>query len=202
MSMAERDIDAALSRVGLAVGGDRRVAGYSAGMRQRLALASALLRAPRLLLLDEPTSALDPAAARDVRALIGELAAAGTAVVLSSHDLLDVEQLCSSVTLLRAGRVVFSGGIERCRALAGAAVVEMHTSDDERALQIGESLADLRIARGADANRGLEVVASLETLDRFVVALGRAGIAVRRLQPRERSLETLFLRLTAAEGSS
>ena len=202
MSMAERDIDAALSRVGLAVGGDRRVAGYSAGMRQRLALASALLRAPRLLLLDEPTSALDPAGARDVRTLIGELAAAGTAVVLSSHDLSDVEQLCSSVTLLRAGRVVYSGGIERFRALAGAAVVEMHTSDDERALQIGESLADLRIARDADANRGLEVVASLETLDRFVVALGRADIAVRRLQPRERSFETVFLRLTAAEGSS
>jgi ABC-2 type transport system ATP-binding protein len=202
LSMADRDIDVALSRVGLAVGGDRPVAGYSAGMRQRLALASALLRAPRLLLLDEPTSALDPAGARDVRALIGELAAAGTAVVLSSHDLSDVERLCSSVTLLRAGRVVFSGGVERFRALAGPPVVEMQTSDDGRALQVGEALADLRIARGADADRGFEVAASPETLDRFVVALGRAGIAVRRLQPRERSLETVFLRLTAAEGTS
>ncbi len=102
-------VDAALDRVGLCNDADVAVGAYSAGMRQRLGLAASLLRSPSLLLLDEPTSSLDPAAARDVRGLIRRLATEGVAVVLSSHDMLEVEALCGSLTIIDHGR----GGVLR-----------------------------------------------------------------------------------------
>jgi ABC-2 type transport system ATP-binding protein len=197
--VAHDAIDAALARVGLAAGADRKVAGYSAGMRQRLGLAAALVRGPRLLLLDEPTTALDPAGARDIRALTRHLADQGTTIVLSSHDLVEVEELCASVTILRRGRAVFDGSAERLRSLAGDAVYALDTSHDEEALAIA-TRNGITAARRTDVTGGLEVTGPRDRLDAFVVALGRAGVAVRSLQPRERSLETMFLQLTAAEG--
>ncbi len=97
--------------------GQDRVSGYSTGMRQRLGLAAALLRAPRLLLLDEPTSGLDPAGARDVAALVRELAADGVAVLLSSHQIGELERVCDAYTFMREGRVVWTrlGGGARSR---------------------------------------------------------------------------------------
>jgi ABC-2 type transport system ATP-binding protein len=92
-----------LEQVGLRSDADAKVGGYSAGMRQRLGLAAALLRAPRLLLLDEPTSSLDPAGARDLREHVRRLAKDGVGVLLSSHDMGEVEERCSTLTKAGAG---------------------------------------------------------------------------------------------------
>src|SRR5215831_8559230 len=188
----------ALARVGLAADADRKVAGYSAGMRQRLALAAALLREPDLLLLDEPTNALDPAGAHDVCALIEELAANGTTVILSSHDLVEVERLCASVTILRGGTAVFSGPVDQLRGLAGDEAHVIMTSDDETAFTLVGQMDGVGAARAAGDEPGLEITGAREAIDAYVMALGRAGIAVRLLRPLERSLERVFLRLTAS----
>jgi ABC-2 type transport system ATP-binding protein len=187
-----------LTRVGLASDADRRVAGYSAGMRQRLALAAALLRGPELLLLDEPTSAMDPAGARDVCALVAELAAGGTTVLLSSHDLIEVEQLCTSVTILRAGEVIFSGSVDRLRGIAEVDVHLCATSDDNAARAIAARTAGVRVLESISHETGLAVAGTRDAIDRFAIALGLAGVAVRELRRRERSLASVFLQLTGA----
>jgi ABC-2 type transport system ATP-binding protein len=188
-------IDDALAQTGLAAHADVAVAGYSAGMRQRLGLAAALLRTPQLLFLDEPTSSLDPGGARDVRALARRLANDGVAVVLSSHDMAEVEELCAMLTVINRGRVVFSGTVDELRRLAPAAVHALCTSDDCAALYMAAGRPGLKVSPAADV--GLEVSAGNEVLDAFVIALGCAGIAVRILEQRARSLESLFLELTA-----
>jgi len=200
--VTDGSLDEAIARVGLTADADRRVAGYSAGMRQRLGLAAALVRAPRLLLLDEPTSALDPAGARDVRELARELAAGGSAVVFSSHDLLEVEELCASVTILRQGHVVFDGALERLYAMSAGATHALTTSDDAAALRIADQCPGVRAARDRDPVDGLDVTGHRDAIDAYVVALGRAGVAVRSLHARERSLETVFLHVTAGGDPS
>src|SRR5690349_13174686 len=102
-------IDEALGQVGLTDVADDRVRGFSLGMRQRLGLAAALLTRPRLLILDEPSNGLDPAGTRHVHRVLTGLAANGTSVVLSSHRMDDLAALCSEITVLANGRVVFSG---------------------------------------------------------------------------------------------
>src|SRR5881227_2427082 len=109
-------IDEVLDEVGLTDVADDRVRGFSLGMRQRLGLAAALLTTPRLLVLDEPTNGLDPAAKNQVHRVLARLAADGTAVVLSSHRMDDVEALCCEVTILNTGRVIFSGSVEKLSA--------------------------------------------------------------------------------------
>jgi ABC-2 type transport system ATP-binding protein len=163
-------------------------------MRQRLGLAAALLRSPRLLFLDEPTSFLDPLAARDVRAIARRLADEGAAVVWSSHDMAEVEELCTALTIVNDGRVVFSGDMAELRQLAPSAVHLLRTSDDGAALHIASGRTGVRVA--STTERALEVSADVDALDGYVIALGNAGIAVRSLERRVRSLESLFLELT------
>jgi ABC-2 type transport system ATP-binding protein len=191
-------IEAALAQTGLAAAADAAVAGYSAGMRQRLALAAALLRSPQLLFLDEPTSALDPRGARDVRALARYLAENGAAVVFSSHDMTEVEELCTTVTILDRGRVVFSGTVDELRSRAPAAAHALHTNDDTAARALAARRPGIRIGRPIEV--GFEVLADLHALDEYILALGRAGIAVRSLERRVRSLESVFLDLTGDEA--
>jgi len=193
-SRRRETIDAALEQVGLSAHARAGVAGYSMGMRQRLALAAALIRSPRLLFLDEPTTSLDPAGARDVRTLVRRLADQGITVVLSSHDMLEVEELCATLTVINRGRVIYSGTVEELRQRAPAAVHAMETSNDGAALAVASRLPGVK-ARPVPAG-GLEVAADLDALDAFVIALGCAGIAVRALDRRTRSLESLFLELT------
>ena len=195
------DVDRAMARAGLTDVAERRVAGYSTGMRQRLGLAAALLRSPRLLLLDEPTSALDPAGAHAVRALVRDLAADGVAVLWSSHDLIEVEQLCASVTILHGGRVIFSGRVSELRALEADGRSTLQTSDDGGALALASAHPAITVTALADGS-GLDLIGPAAASDAFVVALGQRGIAVRRLEPRERSLEDVFLWLTAGPGRS
>ena len=190
----------ALDQIGLGAQADMPVAGYSSGMRQRLGLAAALLRSPRLLFLDEPTSSLDPAGARDVRALVRRLADEGAAVVLSSHDMAEVEELCAVLTVIDRGRIVFSGTVEALRKLAPDSIHTMRTSDDRTALDLASQKAGVKAAPATDG--GLEVSADTRALDAYIIELGRAGVAVRALEHRTRSLESLFLALTATSGAN
>jgi ABC-2 type transport system ATP-binding protein len=106
-------IDVALDRVGLdGTVARRKVRGYSLGMRQRLGLAAAMLRRPRLLILDQPAKGMDPAGIRELRATLRRLAADGVTVILSSHDMAQVEEICDSVTIMASGRV--AAGSTRC----------------------------------------------------------------------------------------
>jgi ABC-2 type transport system ATP-binding protein len=189
-----RGVDDALAAVGLAAHADAMVRGYSAGMRQRLGLAAARLRAPRLLFLDEPTSSLDPGSALQVRDLVRRMANEGTAVVFSSHDMAEVEEMCAALTVLDYGRVVFSGSVERLRARTLGSVVTIRTSDDATATSV--AAGHHRLRRLPPCGKGLELIGDVDAVDAFVIALGQAGIAVRLLERRARSLESLFLDLT------
>ena len=172
-------IDDVLARVGLTERAEERVGGYSSGMRQRLGIAAALLRRPRLLVLDEPTSALDPAGVEDVLSLIRRLAGDGVATLISSHQLDALDGLCDTYTVLEQGRVVWDGSAAQRRVEAPPAAYRLRTSDDDSA----HELARTREIAVLDAAVGLELAATEHELDDFVVALGVAGIAVRRLQP-------------------
>ena len=111
-------IHAALDRVGLAAASGKRYRHYSLGMRQRLGIAAALLRPRELLVLDEPTNGLDPQGTREVRGLLVELARGGTTVVLSSHLLAEVEQVCTHVGVMHRGRLVAQDTLEGCTRAA------------------------------------------------------------------------------------
>ena len=193
-----------LHDVGLERHADVCVASYSSGMRQRLGLAAALLRSPRVVVLDEPTTSLDPRGAREVCLIRKRLAARGVAVVLSSHDMREVESLCSSLTILRAGRVVFSGTMDELRhrssgdaagPLAAVAGRRLRTSDDEYAQTIAAEHPQLDVARAADGD-GLDIDGAELARDRYTVALGQAGVAVRSLEQATDDLGALFLALT------
>jgi ABC-2 type transport system ATP-binding protein len=194
-----RRVAEALDQVGLGAEADTRVRGYSAGMRQRLGLAAALLRSPQLLVLDEPTSSLDPAAARHVRALVRQLTDQGVAVVWSSHDMGEVEELCSTLTVVNHGRVVFAGSVQRLRERAPATLYMLRTSNDAAAFSLASCRRGLKMSKSGDD--GLEVTADVDALDSYVVALGSAGVAIRSLERRTRSLESLFLELTVIRPS-
>jgi len=193
-------IDDALEQVGLAAQAHQRVGGYSAGIRQRLGVAAAVLRAPALLFLDEPTNALDPRGMRDIRALARRLADGGAAVVLSRHDMIEVDELCATVTVLNAGRVIFSGAVDDVRRRAPASVHVLRTSDDEAARLVAPAHIGVKVTAAIDG--GLDVSADVASLDAYVIALGCAGIAVRALEHRVRPLESLFLELTGARSST
>ncbi len=190
-----RSVDELLELVGLdGKAADRRVGGFSTGMRQRLGLAAALLASPRLLLLDEPTTGLDPTGAAEMRDILRRLAADGVAVLLSSHDMAAVADVCDSVTFLAAGRVVWNGSMAQLEADAPPAEYRLDTSDDARALERSESQPGVRARAGAQS--GLIVAAERDALDRLVLALAADGIAVRRLTEVTSSVEAMFLALT------
>src|SRR5947209_19278726 len=122
-------IDDALETVELRDRARHKVGGYSHGMKQRLGIAGALLRNPRLMLLDEPATGLDPAGMRDMRRLIHRLAEGGMTVLLSSHQLAEVEELCNRVGIIRAGRIAYQGTLEELRAGSGTGY-RLRTTDD------------------------------------------------------------------------
>jgi ABC-2 type transport system ATP-binding protein len=196
----EREIDDALERVDLGRRAGDRVSGYSTGMRQRLGLAAALLRSPRLLLLDEPTSGLDPAGTRAVVTLVRELAADGVAVLLSSHHIGELEKLCDSYTMLRHGRVVWDGTAAELDAQAPGSAYALFTSDDPRGLELASRISGLRVQRAARG--GLAVAARQEEMDEFVAALGDARVLIRRLELVVSPLESMFFALTTEHGAA
>jgi ABC-2 type transport system ATP-binding protein len=191
----------ALEQVGLTDVADDRVRGFSLGMRQRLGLAAALLTRPRLLVLDEPANGLDPAGTRHVHRVLTRLAAHGTAVVLSSHRMDDLAALCSEVTLLATGRVVFSGPIGRLAASTGELDYRLRTSDPAAARHVARATPELSVLPDErhDAE-ALVVRAAVPALDDLVARLVGAGVGVRGLAPVVAPLEAAFLALTAPGG--
>jgi ABC-2 type transport system ATP-binding protein len=189
-------IDDVLDQVGLTDVADDRAHGFSLGMRQRLGLAAALLARPRLLVLDEPSNGLDPAGKRQVHGVLTRLAADGTSVVLSSHRMDDVEALCSAVTILAAGRLVFSGPLSKLAAGTTELDYRLRTSDPQAARRLATGTAGISVTD----NAGLLVVrARTPALDDLVVALVRDGIAIRELTPVVSPLEAAFLALTGQD---
>jgi ABC-2 type transport system ATP-binding protein len=197
-------IDEVLNQVGLTDLADDRVRGFSLGMRQRLGLAAALLTLPRLLMLDEPTNGLDPASKNHVHRVLTDLAADGTAVVISSHRMDDLEALCSDVTIVSTGRVVFSGPVDKLSAESGELDYRLITSDSSAARELALGAPGLHLVDESGAGRrsagdALVVRAAVAALDDLVVRLVHAGVAVRELGPVISPLEAAFLALTEQE---
>ena len=181
-----RRVDEALERVGLGVAGDRKVRGYSLGMRQRLGLAAALLRSPRLLVLDEPTNGLDPQGIREMRDLLLAMNADGTTIFLSSHLLAEVEQLCSRVGVLDRGRLVVQEDMRVLQAPTGRTVVV--TPDGDTVLGLLDGRVEAR-----DGQRLVVREPDPATLNRLLVA---NGVRVHELAPERRGLEQVVLEAT------
>jgi ABC-2 type transport system ATP-binding protein len=183
----------ALGLVGLASRGDDRVAGYSKGMQQRLGLATAILGRPALVILDEPTSALDPIGRREVRDLIRSLRDRGTAVLLNSHLLGEVEQVCDQVVILDRGRIVHSGAL--ADLAPGAEVrVSLERIDDE-ALAILQGFGTITARDGDTALVALDDMAAVPAL---AASLVQRGKGLRALVPLQRSLEDVFVDLVGS----
>jgi ABC-type multidrug transport system ATPase subunit len=178
----------ALERVGLAGVDNRAVKKYSLGMRQRLGLAAALLREPRLLVLDEPTNGLDPKGIREIRDLLTELNEAGTTVFLSSHQLSEVEQLCTRVGIVDRGRLVLQDDLDILRAPTGR--VTVRTPDADRAAALLDGRLEQR-----DGDRLL--VAGVDPAD-LNARLVAAGLRVIEIGPERQSLEALMLAVTGS----
>jgi len=194
-------VEEVLDEVGLRDVADDRVGGFSLGMRQRLGLAAALLTKPRLLVLDEPANGLDPAGKRQVHRVITRLAADGAAVVLSSHRMDDLTELCSEVTILSTGRVLFSGPVAKLAAESGELDYRLRTSDTEVARGVAARVPGLRVVVDPDSGRRpdadlLVVSGSVPALDELGTRLVGAGVALRELAPVVSPLEAAFLALT------
>ncbi|MCX7792061.1 MAG: ABC transporter ATP-binding protein [Chloroflexaceae bacterium] len=186
-------IAATLEAVELSDRARDRVRVYSQGMRQRLAIAAALLPDPELIILDEPTNGLDPAGTAEIRALIRNLAAGGRTIVLCSHILSEVEQLCGRVAILKAGRLVAEGAVaELLRRERGLRLrVE---GDPARAAAL---LAALPWVRGVEQSNGaLLVDAPVERAAELNAYLTRAGVAVAEIGVHASNLEQFFLEVT------
>jgi ABC-type multidrug transport system ATPase subunit len=180
-------IDELLEFVGLTADAHRKAGDYSKGMRQRLALAAAMLGDPELLILDEPLDGLDPAGQHAFRARLKDLANQGKSVVVSSHDLADIEALADYVVVINDGLLVTEGPLE---TMLGAGSIRVKTSDDLRA-------ADILAAAGfeAQSDDGGVIVSSSEGAA-IVEVLANAGVYPSEVRPERSTLETVFLGLT------
>ncbi|MEJ7834420.1 MAG: ABC transporter ATP-binding protein [Nocardioides sp.] len=173
---------------------DQKVGGYSYGMRQRLGVAASLMREPRLLVLDEPANGLDPAGIRDMRALVKRLAERGLTVLLSSHDMEEVEEICDNVTIMTRGAVAFHGTIAELRTMAPDPGHVLATTDDERALALAGQRPAISVVRDPEA--ALVVTGPPPVVSSYVGSLVRAGIGLLAFTPTRTPLEALFFMLT------
>ena len=183
-----RRVDDALDEVGLGGVDGRPVRAYSLGMRQRLGLAAALLRSPRLLVLDEPTNGLDPQGIREIRDLLLRLNDAGTTVFLSSHLLAEVEQMCGRVGVLDRGRLVLQERLDVLQRPTGR--LQVRTPDVARA----RSLLDGQV-ESYDERQLMVRYADAAELNSLLV---RQGVRVEMLAPERRTLEDVVLEATEA----
>jgi ABC-2 type transport system ATP-binding protein len=184
-----------LEQVGMADRADRKVQGYSTGMKQRLGLAAALLNDPDLVILDEPTNGLDPAGIQDVRHFIRDLARKqGKTVFLSSHLLSEVEQVCDQVGIIHNGRLVQTGNVSQL--LSAQSIIRLEVSPLDR------SIALLLPAWPVTENgRWLEVQAPRDVVPTIVQQLVDAEVQVFEVIVQQQSLESLFLAATAVSRS-
>lgn len=183
-----RRIGEALDRVGLGGVDNRAVRKYSLGMRQRLGLAAALLRSPRLLVLDEPTNGLDPQGIREISDLLAELNSAGTTVFLSSHQLAEVDQLCTRIGVVNRGRLVLQDDLAALRGPTGRVIVQSPDAGRAAALLNG------RVA-GRDCDRLIVADADPAALNAELVA---SGLRITEISPERRTLEDVVLSVTGS----
>jgi ABC-2 type transport system ATP-binding protein len=191
-------IDEVLELVDLRDRAKDKVGGYSHGMRQRLGIAAALLREPRLLLLDEPTTGLDPAGMRDMRRLVRRLATEGITILLSSHLLYEVEELCNRVAIIRSGRIVYQGALGELLATAASGYV-LRATEVERAAVACRAQPGVQGVSVTDGE--VRFVADEDAVAALSIVLGQARIGVTALVPERETLEDLFLGLTGGESS-
>jgi ABC-type multidrug transport system ATPase subunit len=189
--------DAALERVGLTSRGGDRFRSYSLGMKQRLGVAAALLGEPELLVLDEPTNGLDPAGMADMRELLVDVAAGGQTVILSSHLLTEVQEICDRVGVIAGGRLLAESTV---RELRGGTAVLVRAAPLDGALAVAMRVAgDDAVALADDpAGPALRLEAAGVPVPALVRELVAEGVDVLEVRPVERSLEDVFLEMTEA----
>jgi ABC-2 type transport system ATP-binding protein len=190
----KRTIDEVLEMVELGDRAGDRVSEYSQGMRQRLGIASCLVRRPRLLLLDEPANGVDPAGLRYLRELLGRLADEGITILLSSHLLSEVQQVCTRVAMISRGRIVFEGGLDELARTTGRRY-RLEATDLARAAAACRSVDAVLEVRmdGRELSFRIDDDDGLVALTR---ALAAASVGIRALVPETDSLERLFFELT------
>jgi ABC-type multidrug transport system ATPase subunit len=191
------EIEAALAAVDMLGAAVRECRTYSLGMKQRLALAAAMLGDPELLILDEPTNGLDPEGMHEIRALIARLAGLGKTIFLSSHLLSEVERICSHVAIVKNGRLLECGPVHRI--LERAPVVRLTAPDTNRLVAAVERYAQARWVRREDE----AVIAELTDDDRASLTRYLSGqeIYLSELSPMRASLEEAFIEVTQAEST-
>ncbi len=191
------EVDRLLHLVGLVDRAESRFRTYSLGMKQRLGIAYALLGNPELVFLDEPTNGLDPAGMAEVRDLIGQLGKVGHTVVLSSHLLNEVEQLCDQVAILSRGTLLAQGSMRDLLNTQGS--VRVKTTDDARAEKVLAALDWIGSLRSEQGYLVLDCAA--ERSGEITRALSRQEIFVTEMLPRRQSLERYFLEVTGNEAA-
>ncbi|GIJ74286.1 ABC transporter ATP-binding protein [Virgisporangium ochraceum] len=189
---AKARVDKALDRVGLLAAATKRYRAYSLGMRQRLALAAAMLVPRDLLILDEPTNGLDPQGTREVRAIIAALAADGATVLLSTHLLSEVEQICTHVGVMHLGKLVAQAPLAQLRAQA-VPRVRVDTDRPEDAARVLTAMGVTEVETGATGATGLPGDVAPE---KIVAALVHDDVPVRGFMLVTPDLEELFVSLT------
>jgi ABC-2 type transport system ATP-binding protein len=195
--MKDADLDGALAIAGLGDAIHRRVKTYSQGMKQRLGFARLLLARPELLVLDEPTNGLDPGEIREIRELIGRLSTQGATVLLSSHHLSEVEQVCSHVLVMNHGRLVADGTVSELIGSAGSVYVEVDDRERARVLLAGLPIVTAVHVQGD----GLVVQLRDGRRSDLATAIVAAGLRLETLSATQ-TLEDAFLDLLAAPGTS
>ena len=195
-STLENRIEAVLDLTDLAGMRDQLASALSTGMRQRLSLAKTLLHDPDVLILDEPASGLDPRARIEIRSLLDELGKMGKTVLISSHILADLQEICTAVAIIEVGRVVWSGSLEEGRSALESrrATVEVAEEDAPRAL---EAIRKLAPVESAEASRGrIDVKLKGAAGNEILAALLEAGVEVQAWSVDRKDLEDIFLERT------
>ncbi len=194
--VSDAAVESALERVGLAERGDDRFKAYSLGMKQRLGLASVLMKEPELLILDEPANGLDPAGLKEVRDLLRSLADEGRTVFLSSHLLGEVQSICDSVAIVARGRLIAQGPVEEVLAVRGGSAFVVRAPKIRTAKKV---LHDAGFGATFRGDKSLRVAAGLGQAGKITRVLADAGIYLTELRAEEISLEAVFLELTGGE---
>ena len=191
---SEEELEGLVDRVGLAGRGGDLFRTYSYGMKQRLGIALSLLGDPDLVFLDEPTNGLDPEGMIEVRELIKSLGDGSRTVLLSSHLLHEVEQVCDSVTIISKGKLIAQGEVSQLIATAGSEQIRIKTTDNSKALQLLSTLGwveDISMAEDS-----LLITAPIERSAELTAALANTEVYVAEMVPIRKSLEEYFLEVT------
>lgn len=192
------NVDRVLEIVGLSEAADRSFASYSLGMKQRLAVAVALLKDPDLLILDEPANGLDPAGIAEMRVLIADIASQGKAVLVSSHQLAEMEQVCDEVTIISDGRLIETGSLDHIRSFAGADKVVVTMAIDDRDAAIAVLNSEGFAAFPRPDHHEIAVDVSSDRTSEVTRALAHHELFLSGLRADRATLEHAFLNLTGA----